>query len=151
MANPSKDKGTRAETAVARYLQAHGWPHAERRAPNGSTDRGDITGCPGLVFEVKYRDHEPRDGEITAWMAETETERANAGADIGVLIARRPSYPVASWWAIARIGDLMALRNPSTPREMRVIWPVRMLLADMVTVLRMSGYGDPLEVPHGNS
>jgi hypothetical protein len=45
----------------------------------------------------------------------------------------------------------MALRNPSTPREMRVIWPVRMLLADMVTVLRMSGYGDPLEVPHGNS
>lgn len=31
-----RDIGTRAETAVVAWLQAHGWPGAERRALHGS-------------------------------------------------------------------------------------------------------------------
>lgn len=54
MVNRPKDKGTWAETRVTEFLRDNGWPYAERRALAGVTDKGDITGCPGLVFEVKY-------------------------------------------------------------------------------------------------
>jgi hypothetical protein len=146
-----KDKGTDAERAVVRFLQARGFPQAERRASNGNADRGDITGCPGICWEVKYRDMMPGDGRINMWLVETDRERDNAGADIGILVVRRPHAGVASWWAIARLGDLMALRDPSTPREMRTSWPVRMLLSDAVITLRAAGYGTPLpEVSDGD-
>ena len=108
-----KDKGTDAERAVVRFLQARGFPQAERRASNGNADRGDITGCPGICWEVKYRDMMPGDGRINMWLVETDRERDNAGADIGILVVRRPHAGVASWWAIARLGDLMALRDPT--------------------------------------
>ena len=52
----SKDIGTRAEAAVVRYLCANGWANAERRALRGSADWGDVTGTPGLVWEVKGGD-----------------------------------------------------------------------------------------------
>lgn len=48
MTNRPKAIGTAAETAVVRYLAAHGFPAAERRALHGATDLGDITGTPGL-------------------------------------------------------------------------------------------------------
>lgn len=145
-----KDKGTDAERAVVRYLQANGFPQAERRASNGNADRGDITGCPGICWEVKYRDKMPGDGQLNMWLVETERERENAGADIGILIVRRPHAAVASWWAVARLGDVMALRDPSTPREARVTLPIRLLLADMTRLLRHAGYGEPLEVSRGD-
>ena len=37
MTNRSKAIGTAAETAVVRYLAAHGFPAAERRALHGAT------------------------------------------------------------------------------------------------------------------
>ena len=46
MTNRPKAIGTAAETAVVRYLAAHGFPAAERRALHGATDLGDITGTP---------------------------------------------------------------------------------------------------------
>ena len=52
MSNPSKAKGSRAELAVARYMQSAGWPYAERSRAGWTDDRGDIDGCPGLVVEV---------------------------------------------------------------------------------------------------
>lgn len=95
----ARAKGTLAETAVARYLQQQGWPHAERRALFGSVDRGDITGTPGLVWEVKA-------GTtlcIPQWMRETETERANADADIGLLVVKPKGVGVTNvpgWWTV---------------------------------------------------
>ena len=53
MTNRPKAIGTAAETAVVRYLAAHGFPNAERRALHGATDLGDITGTPSLCWEVK--------------------------------------------------------------------------------------------------
>ena len=53
MVNKPKQIGTRAETAVARYLAANGFPHAERRTLRGREDAGDITGTPGVCWEVK--------------------------------------------------------------------------------------------------
>lgn len=98
MVNRSKDKGTAAESAVAEYLRNHGWPWAERRALHGATDKGDITGTPGIIWEVKAG----RDMRMAEWMQETVAERANANAEHGVLVIK----PVGV--GDTRVGDWLA-------------------------------------------
>lgn len=150
-----KDKGTDAERAVVRYLQANGFPHAERRALNGSTDRGDITGCPGICWEVKYRDKMPGDGQLNMWLVETDRERDNAGAEVGVLVVRRHGVGeghAGRWWAYMRLdsllpGDDIVLKG----RPLLSAAPVRLLLCDVVALLRAAGYGEPLEVSRGGA
>src|SRR5690606_36898147 len=108
----SKDIGTRAETAVVRYLRGAGWPHAERRALTGARDLGDVTGTPGIVWEVKARKALISDREIAEWMDETETERVNADAEIGVLVVRRAGVGEGNagrWWAYLPAGTLARL------------------------------------------
>jgi hypothetical protein len=146
-----KDKGTDAERAVVRYLQAYGWPNAERRALRGTQDAGDITGTPGICWEVKSRKRPVSDLDVTTWLVETETETAAAGAEIGVLVVRRHGVGeghAGRWWAYMRLGTAAILHvtlvNP-TPET----WngpPVRMLLGDAVELLRAAGYGEPLEL-----
>lgn len=78
----SKAKGTAVETAVVRYLQANGFPAAERRALHGAADRGDISGIPGIAVEVKAvaRPAYPQ------WLREAAKEAANADVPFGVVI-----------------------------------------------------------------
>jgi len=142
MARP-KDIGTAAETAVVRALRTLGFPHAERRALAGAYDLGDITGCPGIVWEVKggQQTRQPSDEEIADWMAETEQERVNAGADFGVLVLQRHGVGPSNahrWWAYLRAQKVMAV-HPAGPD-----FPVRVRLADACLFLRMAGYGHPV-------
>lgn len=143
----SKDIGTRAETAVVRYLRGAGWPHAERRALTGARDLGDVTGTPGIVWEVKVYRRPAGDTQIAAWMTETETERLNAGADIGVLVVRRAGFGdqrAGSWWAYLSAGALAGLATEGgfVPYG-QLAFPVRMLLRDAVALLHLAGYGTP--------
>jgi Holliday junction resolvase len=103
MTSPSKAKGSRAELAVARYMQTAGWPYAERSYGAGRTDDvGDITNTPGLVVEVK----DAKRHELAAWLGELETEVANARAITGVLVVKRRLHTdPADWYAITRFGD----------------------------------------------
>lgn len=137
--NRPKARGTAAETAVVRALRNLGFPHAERRALAGVHDLGDITGTPGICWEVKGGDaaRTASDQKITDWLAETEKERGNAGADIGVLVVQRKAVGAANahrWWAImpANAWILGAAKHD---------FAVRMLLADACTLLRAAGYG----------
>lgn len=99
MANPSKQKGTAAETAVVRYLRANGFDQAERLALHGGKDIGDIRACPGVIIEVKHW-ATYTDTDIVRWMCETTTERNNANADVGILVVRRGGKGnPADWWA----------------------------------------------------
>ncbi len=82
----SKDKGTAAETLVVRHLRSTYWPHAERRALSGKQDKGDITGTPGLAWEVKAA----KTLAIPRWLRETQEERLNAQADYATLVLKRP-------------------------------------------------------------
>jgi len=139
MVNPSKAIGTQAETLVTRFLQENGFGTAERRALHGTYDLGDITGTPGICWEVKsgHAAETASDGLINAWLAETETERKNAKADIGVLVVKRKGKGAAGdWWAIdrCRYGGLLG----------SYVYPVRYLLKDYVRNLRLDGYGDEL-------
>ena len=144
MVNKPKALGTAAETAVVRALRTLGWPHAERRALAGAYDLGDITGCPGIVWEVKGGEaaKSASDKQITKWLAETETERVNAGADVGVLVLqRRGAGPrnAHRWWAYLRASYVF----PNLPEDED--FPVLMLLSYACHVLRRAGYGQPLE------
>lgn len=92
----SKQKGTAAETAVVKYLKENGFTQVERRALQGSLDKGDISGIEGLVIEVK--DHKKM--ILSEWMKELEVEIDNAFAETGVVIhKRRGKGDVGEWYA----------------------------------------------------
>ena len=81
MANPSKKRGSAWESSIVAYLIERGWPHVQRRTLQGSKDRGDIAGIPGVVIEAKAeRTYHPQQ-----WMREAEVERLNDGAGVGVV------------------------------------------------------------------
>lgn len=142
MVNRSKNLGTAAETAVVRYLRANGFPQAERRALAGSYDLGDVTGIPGVVIEVKggQAAKTASDGQVTLWLAETERERVNARADVGILVMSRsgigPSR-AGSWWAVVRLDQFVTIGGFPLPAH-----TVRMHLSDAIRLMRTNGYGD---------
>ena len=112
----AKQKGTSAESALVKYLQANGFPMAERRALTGSLDQGDITGTPCLAWEVKNH----KAYHIPEWLRETEIETGNAKADFGILAVKPNGVGLGNagqWWAI-------------------------MTMDQMVKLLREEGYGD---------
>lgn len=101
-----RGKGTAFETLIVRYLQSQGWVHAERRALHGSADKGDITGTGPLVWECKNQ----KTLDISLWLKQTETERQNAKAEHGILVAKRRAYgDPADQYAIMRLEDLVKL------------------------------------------
>lgn len=190
MVNRLKALGTAAETAVARYLQDHGFGGAERRSLAGAIDKGDVTGTPGLAWEVKAG----RTLCLSQWLRETEKERVNAKADFGILVIKPSGFGVTrvgKWWAVmyrdqwqrlcleidsadctpevdatslsgARITDLRdVMRRLPEPRyagdlsflphvminPKGIKDPMRFYVVttvdQMVTMVRMAGYGDP--------
>ena len=105
MTNPSKQKGTRFETDIVNYLNTNGYPHAERRALAGNTDRGDIAGIPGIVIEAKAT----KALTLGPHLDETETERQNAQADYGALVWKRPRKPIHAAAVILPLDQFVQL------------------------------------------
>jgi hypothetical protein len=96
----ARSVGTWAESRVVDFLRANGWPNAERRALSGSLDRGDTTGHPGLVMEVKATS---RVFKLGAWLREAEAERRNDNADFGHVIVKPPGMGAKStnrWFSV---------------------------------------------------
>lgn len=159
-----KDIGTEFTTGVIRYLKDHGYPYAELRNQRGALDQGDITGLgPGLVIECKggHAAEAASDAQIVAWLRETEVERQNAKADVGVLVTKRKGYGRANaglWWAhmnaetlktlMGQDAYLISATDPASVRKislaLAVDFPIRLHLRDAVTLLRSAGYGDPI-------
>lgn len=160
--NKPKAIGTKAETAVARYLAANGWPHAERRALRGRQDAGDITGTPGVCWEVKVRSRPPSDQQIADWLSELATATHHAHADIGLLVVRRAGVGetrAGEWWVYMTAGALFDVNVGRTTdgfarsygsNEHAQFIDVRLRLADAVHLLRLGGWGEPLEVGDGS-
>lgn len=99
----SRRKGTAWETQVVDYLRAHGSPHAERRALNGSKDRGDVAGLPGVVIEAKSATRV----EMAAWLDEAEQERTNDGADVAVVWVKRRGRTSPGAGFVVMSGDTL--------------------------------------------
>jgi Holliday junction resolvase len=105
MANPSKAKGTRAETKVARYLSDHGLP-TERRALAGSADQGDLRMTLVSGAEVTI---EVKTGKQTAsynrsmleeWKRQTleESRNSKCSHSMLVIVRYRRSFCDAEVW-----------------------------------------------------
>lgn len=103
MVNPSKAKGTAAESQVVHYLKAAGWYHAERRALHGNVDKGDVAGIPGCVVEIK--DHKVSSLNFGAYVDEANLEKANAKADVGVAWVKRRGKTDPGRWIVAMDGE----------------------------------------------
>jgi hypothetical protein len=86
MTNRSRDRGTAWETAVVRFLQASGWPLAERRARRGIRDAGDVAGIAGVCLEVKAE----KRIALAEYLNETLIEQANADAAVAACWIKRP-------------------------------------------------------------
>lgn len=82
MANPSKKKGTRAETAVVRFLEERGWS-AKRQPLSGNKDKGDILATSprgeSFVIEVKSGKQcaSPSRKQLLEWMEQAKVEARN--------------------------------------------------------------------------
>lgn len=93
MANPSKAKGTRAETKVVRYLVDHGI-HAERKALAGSTDKGDLRMLlkdgTEVTLEVKAGKQTSNYSRsmMSEWREQTLVESINSGCPAMLVIVR---------------------------------------------------------------
>lgn len=149
MSSRSKSKGTEFERWTADYLASNGFggseatQGADRRGLHGSKDQGDILVCPGLIAECKAgaAAENASDEQIRGWLLETETERVNAGAEFAFLVVKRKGhgktkmggqrcYIWADWW-------------PNIPGDNKMM--IQLRLDDMVKLLRLEGWGDPIE------
>ena len=134
MTNRPKQIGTRGETTAARWFQANGFPGAERKVLKGRLDEGDLNICPGVVAEVKavkLTTGFPADAQLAGWLAETEAEWKNSGADIAFLIVkRRGTQDVGRWFCFTPLADQG--------------WTMT-TVAQRARTLRIAGYGDPID------
>jgi hypothetical protein len=88
----SMRKGTAFETLIVDYLA---WMlkdgRIERRAKNGSNDRGDVTGVytgvtgERMVIECKNTNRL----ELGTWLKELEAEKGNDDAPVGIIVHKR--------------------------------------------------------------
>jgi P2-related tail formation protein len=98
-----RDKGTKAETALVEHLRGCGWPDTDRRALQGTYDKGDIRWLPWLAVEVKH----VRTPAYGQWLREAETERGNLAADYGVVVHKPHGTSVdqAGRWHVVMTMD----------------------------------------------
>lgn len=148
MVNRPKAIGTAGETAVVRYVAAHGFNGAERIALHGIADQGDVSLCPGVMVEVKsgHAAEQASDATIAEWLADTERERVARGCDVAFLVTKRRGKGAANagaWWAHMS-GDTFASLGCMQTAYASRIPTMRTTLAEACTLIRACGYGTPL-------
>ena len=146
----SVDVGKETERMVARYLRDRGLAGVERTVATGyrtgdrsRADQGDLLGIPGVCVQVKsLRPATRAERQTRAWLAETEQQRAAAGASVGLLVVRRwGTTKPGEWWAFLTTWDLFGMADgfsgqPSLiPRV-----PVRLELSDVVDMMQAWGW-----------
>lgn len=123
MANPSKQKGTSAETALRAWLWDNGHADAVRNPPGGAKDVGDLrcmvdgrddwTRAEPCVIEVKNVRNLAV--AIREGLAELDAEMVNAGAAHGVLVVKPHGV------GLTRAGDWYAIRRVANDPEIGVV------------------------------
>jgi len=106
MTNPAKAKGSQYERDVAKYFNENGFPFVERRGLAGQQfDKGDLTGIPGLVMELKNH----KTLNLAGWIGEAEKERENAKAKFGVVIAKRRGKGAADSYVVMTLKTFIEI------------------------------------------
>ena len=107
--------GQRFESLVAAYLNRHVDDRIERRRQGGNQDRGDISGLRHMggriVIECKDYGGQLKPGP---WIEETERERLNDDAGVGIVVAkRRGTTAPGDQFVLMTLADLVALLTGS--------------------------------------
>lgn len=108
------------ERIVADYLKHYVDERIDRRVKTGNKDRGDVGGVrmfKGGRVVVECKD---RGGivEIGAWLGETEIERGNDDAEIGVVVAKRRGHGhPGDQIVIMTLRDLVGLLTGERPDD----------------------------------
>jgi hypothetical protein len=98
--------GTAWAQRIADWLTTQGFPYAERRVQYGANDKGDITGCPGLMIEAKRAAR----FELSEWWAEAVRQKANAKADVAcVWFWRRGKASPGDAWVLMTGSEFVDL------------------------------------------
>lgn len=108
MANPSKKKGTAAETKVVNYLNEKGLA-AKRQPLSGNKDKGDIlveANYPApCILEVKagQQTSNPSRSQMEEWLRQAGVEEENAGMPCFLVVVRyRRRIEDAEVWSADR-------------------------------------------------
>lgn len=163
--NANRDKGIRAERDLAKYLRRW-FPTAERSVAGGfkstgggtvvreSQDRGDIRDAHlphwPIVWQckdvVKTHPKGLANQALVDLLQDTRRQRDAAGATCGLLVEKRAGHADPRTWfvhldarelAAIGYGRWMVFRGiPATERGV----PVRLELADLMTLLERYGY-----------
>lgn len=107
----ARQAGTRFETSIATALsEALEDDRIERRARNGSKDRGDIGGVRIHGQRVVIECKDTSTLRLPEWTAEARTECGNDGALVGVVVHKRRGVgdPFQQWVSMT-VADLVAL------------------------------------------
>ena len=100
MSQHRRHRGYRTQKVVAEYLQANRWPFAESTGAGRSGS--DITGTPGLAFEIKAR----TDLSPLAWIKQAEQ---NAGLPIVAFRCNGQGENAGDYLTMLRLADLVEL------------------------------------------
>jgi hypothetical protein len=164
MTNKSGDLGAKAETWTADAFRRRGFPHAERRRPEGEYDRGDLAGMIGITCQVKggHAAENASVNQVIKWMIDVIRQAAEADRvarkinpgipdTLAILVckAKGVGYPNAGqWWAFItdrtyrRIVGVEGYGLDERPGSDKVI--MRMTVDDLAWLLRLGGWGEPL-------
>lgn len=106
MVNKNKNKGSRAELAVAKWLNVNGHPDAERSRAGWTDDRGDIDGIDQVCVEIK----DEKRIDLAGYMKELEVEVKNRKAKYGVcIVKKRGTADPGEWYAVLTAKAWLAL------------------------------------------
>jgi hypothetical protein len=159
----SLDVGKDSERRVVAYFHLRGMAGVERavrtgfRASNGRVmdDAGDLTGLPGVCVQVKsLRPANAAERQTRTWLAETEQQRAQSGASVGLLVVRRwGTTDVGRWWCFLHLRDLFGMSDGYSGQLLGgglavAAAPVRMELSDVVDMMQAWGWA-PAEQEQG--
>jgi hypothetical protein len=143
--------GKETERMVASWLRGNGWPGCERRVKTGyrvvgreDPDQGDLTGCPGICWQVKsLRPADRMERAVPSWLVQTEKQRRASGSSLGFLVVRRwGTTDVGRWWVFQQLDQLVRLYQ-----GLSIDWrnefmspPVRMDMAALSSLLDQTGW-----------
>ena len=108
--------GTRFETMIARYLAEHVDDRIERRTKAGNRDRGDIGGLRHGTARVVVECKDVTRTNLAGWITETDTERSNDDAAVGIVIhKRRGTQDPGNQYVTMTVRDLVSLLTGTRP------------------------------------
>ena len=106
MVSPNKAKGSQWERDVVYFLQANGFPDAERRYGAGvQEDKGDIRGVPGITLECKNQ----KSINLAQFVAEAELEAKHNKTKYGAAVIKRRNKSTGEGYVVMSLQQFVTL------------------------------------------